>query len=264
MSLYDYTTRWVERRLVRSKKYRRFLSVSNLTKEKFLQEYNVDPNDVQIIHPGVDIYKFKSLDKKACRHEIRSRFCIDESDIIILFVGMNFEIKGLDNLMSAIAIIRSKYPFHKPKLLVVGKGNYRKYRKLAQNLGLKDNVIFAGVWENNIEKIYLASDIFCMLSKFDTFGMTILEAMAASLPVIISNHVGAKDLVRQGVNGFVIENIDNVDNISRKIIIMLNEKNRKKMAEESFNAAQNNTWEFVAERVEKLYQTIIPITHRGQ
>ena len=64
---------------------------------------------------------------------------------------------------------------------------------LAQNLGIKEQVIFAGIIRReHLEKIYVASDAFSMLSKFDTFGMAALEAMAASLPVTISSNVGAK------------------------------------------------------------------------
>ncbi len=57
----------------------------------------------------------------------------------------------------------------------------------------------------------MASDIFMMLSRFDTFGMTVLEAMAVSLPVIISSNVGAKDLIRERVNGFIAEDTSNTD-----------------------------------------------------
>jgi len=78
-------------------------------------------------------------------------------------------------------------------------------KRLAQKLAIEDDVIFTGTWINNIEMIYLSSDFFAMPSEFDTFGMVFLEAMSASLPVIVSDNVGAKDLVEDGVNGFVVE-----------------------------------------------------------
>jgi len=80
----------------------------------------------------------------------------------------------------------------------LARGIIKKYSILAQKTGIEENVIFAGVQKETLEKIYLASDMFMMLSRFDTFGITVLEAMAASsaLPVIISGNVGAKDLVR--------------------------------------------------------------------
>ena len=256
MSLFDYGTRWVEKKLINNGTCRMFLPVSSLTKEKFMQEFSVDPERVQVIHPGVDIDKFHKLDRNICRREIRKRFEIDQTDTVVLFVSMNFELKGLDNLIAAMALTKSKHPSEKLKLLVVGKGNKRKYGSLAQNLGIKDDVIFAGVWEDGIEQIYLASDIFAMLSQFDTFGMAVLESMSASLPVIITDNVGAKDLVRDGINGFIVDRED-VELISSKIGFMLDKEKRQAMATEAYRVAMKNTWDETAGKVLKIYNEIV-------
>ena len=257
MSLFDRATCMVERYLVNNTRCKIFLPVSSLTKEKFLQEYEIAPEKIQVIHPGVDIEKFQKLDRNRCRKEIREHFGIDPSDIVILFVSMNFEIKGLDYVMAAVGKAKASYPSHNIKLLVVGKGDYKKYGTLAQKAGMQDNIIFAGVQKRNLEKIYLASDIFMMLSRFDTFGMTTLEAMAASLPVIISSNVGAKDLVREGINGFVIEDTNNDDMICEKIGFMLDSKTRNTMTKEAYDTALNNSWEAVAKRVENIYEEML-------
>jgi len=256
MSLFDYSTSWVEKSMINNGSCRRFLPVSGIAKEKFLQEFRVDPERVQVVHPGVDVDKFNKLERDTCRSEIRKRFGIDEADTVILFVSMNFELKGLDNLMAAMAMTKSKHPSEMLKLLVVGKGNEKKYRRLAQKLDIEEDVIFAGIWKDNMEQIYLASDIFAMPSGFDTFGMVVLEAMSASLPVIISDNVGGKDLVRNGINGFVVDRKD-IDLISSKIGFMLDKENRKKMAKEAYKVAVQNTWDRMLERVLKFYDEVI-------
>lgn len=256
MSFFDFGTSWVEKSLINNGKCRMFLPVSGITKEKFLEEFQVDPEKVQIIHPGVDIDKFNKLDRSICRREIRKRFGIDKTDTVVLFVSMNFELKGLDNLMAAMAMTKSKHPSEMLKLLVVGKGNEKKYGRLAQKLDIKEDVIFAGVWKDNIEQIYVASDIFAMPSGFDTFGMVVLEAMSASLPVIISGNVGAKDLVRDGINGFVVDRED-IDLISSKISFMLDNEKRGDMANEAYKVAAQNTWDRMSERVLKIYDEVI-------
>ena len=248
MSLFDYGTSWVEKSLIDNGKCRMFLPVSGIAKEKFLQEFQVDPEKIQVIHPGVDIDKFNKLDRNICRREIRERFGINKTDTVVLFVSMNFELKGLDKLMAAMAMTKSRHPSKMIKLIAVGKGNEKKYRRLAQKLDIEENVIFAGVWKDNIEQIYLASDIFAMPSGFDTFGMVVLEAMSASLPVIISGNVGAKDLVRDGINGFVVDRED-IDLISSKIGLMLDKQDREKMAKEAYKEATKNTWDRMSERV---------------
>lgn len=256
MSLFDYGTRWVERRLVKDMQRGKFLAVSALTREKFLQAYPVNPERLRVIPPGVDGARFNTLDGKKYRREIRTRFGMDDRDIVVLFVGMNFEIKGLDTLMAAVALAKSKCPAARLRLAVVGKGNEKKYTRLAKELGILDDVFFAGVWDKDIEKLYLAGDIFSMFSKFDTFGMTVLEALSASLPVLISDNVGAKDLVQEGVNGFVV-NKDDIETISSKLIFMLSQERRKTMAKKAYQTGAVNSWDRVAEKVAKIYKELL-------
>ena len=254
MSLFDRATCHVEKRLIDDTRCKRFLPVSSLTKQKLLQEYKIRPEIIQVIHPGVDIDKFQRLDRDLCHRDIRKQFNIGPSDIVILFVSMNFKIKGLDYVMAAVGKAKESYPSQTFKLLVVGKGDYKKYGLLAQKSGIEENVIFAGVQKETLEQIYMASDMFMMLSRFDTFGITVLEAMAASLPVIISNKVGAKNLVSEGVNGFVIEDTNNADMICARIGSMLNSKTRITMAREAYNTALNNSWDAVAKRMGDIYE----------
>ena len=256
-SLFDRATAWVEKCLINNTRCQTMLPVSTLTKEKLMQEYNVDQEKVKVIHPGVDLESFQTLDREYCRNDMRKYFGIHRDDIVLLFVSMNFEIKGLDYVIAAVGKAKASYPSHNLKLLVVGKGDYKKYSTLAQRAGIESNVIFAGVQKENLKKIYMASDIFMMLSRFDTFGMTVLEAMAASLPVIISSNVGAKDLVLEGINGFVMEDTDNADMICEKLGFMLNREARITMAREACNTAFNNSWDAVAKRVEGIYKEML-------
>ncbi len=257
MSLNDHATEWVEKFLVESSGCRRFISVSNLAQEKFLQAYHIDTDSTRVIHPGIDVERFRSLDRELCRREIRSLWGIGQADIVILFVSMNFDIKGLDPLMAAVAKMKLNCPEEKIKLLIVGKGEEKKYRRMAKSLGIGDDVIFAGVHREELERIYMASDVFSILSKFDTFGITVLEAMAASLPVVVSGNVGAKDIVKQGINGFVIEERTDIDAISEKIGLLLNREVRIRMGEAAYETAMNNSWESVARKYELIYDELL-------
>ena len=255
MSLFDFATSWVERKLIENGQCRMFLPVSILAEKKFLEEFHVDPAQVHVVHPGVNLDTFLKPDRNRCRQEIRKRFNIDESDTVILFVSMNFELKGLDNLLAAMAMAKSEQPSHRLKILVIGKGNQRKYGRLAESLGIGEDVIFGGVWEQDIEQVYLAADIFAMLSRFDTFGMAVLEAMSASLPVIITENVGAKDLVEDGVNGFIVDR-DDIHAISSKIGFLLGAENREKMGRKAYLVAAQNTWDRASERLLDIYQRV--------
>ena len=256
MSLYDYATDWVERTLVTNKKCRHFLAVSGLAKEKFLQAYGgTAPRMVQVVPPGVDAERFQKLDRELCRREIREAFGIGADDTVILFVSMNFDIKGLDRLMTALAVLKAELPREKFRLLVVGKGNIGKYKGLAERLGIADQIVFAGIMEKTkLDKPYLASDIFSILSRFDTFGMVALEAMAASLPVIVSNNVGARDMVLTGVNGFIINEENDPAEISGKIVLLFDRERRLSMGKEAYATALAYTWEKAAKITEDIYE----------
>jgi UDP-glucose:(heptosyl)LPS alpha-1,3-glucosyltransferase len=261
-SLFDRATIWVEKRMVHNTSSTIFLPVSNIAREKFIAEYPFVSDHVETLHPGVDMTRINQLDRSQCRKNIRTQFGFHESDTVLLFVGMNFELKGLDQVISAMAIIKTTHQEPRLKLLIVGKGNVNKYQKMAQHAGVGGDVRFTGVIKDKMEEMYLSADIYAMLSTFDTFGMTVLEAMAASLPVIISRNVGAKDLIREGVNGFIVDRED-IDAISRRILLLLDKEKRTSMGLEAHKVAQNHTWDIMTNKVLELYKNILSSKEDG-
>ena len=255
-SLFDRATIWVEKRMVHAKSSAIFLPVSNIAREKFIAEYPFVAGHVETLHPGVDMTSFDQFDRNQCRKNIRTQFGFHESDTVLLFVGMNFELKGLDQLLSAMAKIKTTHYETRLKLLVVGKGNVNRYQRMAQGAGIGGDVSFAGVIKEKMEETYLSADIYVMLSAFDTFGMTVLEAMAASLPVIISHNVGAKDLIREGINGFIVDRED-IDAISRRILLLRDKEKRAAMGLHAHKVAQNHNWDIMANKVLELYKNIL-------
>lgn len=264
MSLHDLATTWVERKLVYKGNCKKFVAVSRLTKDIFLQEYNIESGLVDIIHPGIELNDYAKQDKASVRKNIRCELAISSTDPIILFASMNFEIKGLDNIMFSLAKLKAQK--HKFKFIVVGKGDIKKYTQIAQKAGISSDVIFTGILsKEKLINLYLAGDLYIMLSKFDTFGMVVLEAMAASLPVIISNNVGAKDLVQDNKNGFIIEDTSDTDNIAAKIALMLDENIRRPFAQAAFHTATQNTWTHVAAKYQNIYEDVLAgKTQKGQ
>jgi UDP-glucose:(heptosyl)LPS alpha-1,3-glucosyltransferase len=96
-----------------------------------------------------------------------------------------------------------------------------------------------------------------MLSRFDTFGMVVLEAMAARLPVILSANVGAKDLVEEGVNGFVLPDGRDADAAAGKIVLLLDAGRRAALGEAGFRTASTHSWEHLAEKVKDIYESCL-------
>jgi UDP-glucose:(heptosyl)LPS alpha-1,3-glucosyltransferase len=106
-------------------------------------------------------------------------------------------------------------------------------------------------------EVALAADIFSILSLFDTFSISVLEAMAASLPVIISENMGIKDLIKPGVNGYVVDCIENPDQVAEKIELLLDAFVREKMGMNAFETAKTQNWPFVAQKMDQIYKSIL-------
>lgn len=256
MSLFDRVTAWVEQRLISDLRCRFLLPVSSLAMEKISQEFSVAQSRVKVIHPGIEFERFNLPNRAEKREEIRRKFGVGAGDFLVLFVGMNFELKGLHPLISALAKTKEKLPENTLKLLVVGKGNQSKYLKIATDLGVSENVIFTGVLTEGIEEIYAASDVYVLLSGFDTFGMTVLEAMAASLPVIISTQVGAKDIVTDGEHGFIVAK-DDAETVSAHLVSLFDGQRRARMGKAAMQKAAQYSWDKVAGMVVTIYEEIL-------
>jgi len=258
LSLFDRSLAAVEDHLVLRGGCSRFLAVSGLVRKIFLEEYPEDPSLVHVIHPGVDRGAYEKMNRDTCRQTIRGQYGVGLDEPLILFVSMNFDVKGLDYLLGGLSRLRQKTPEAAFRLLVVGHGDDMQYRRLASDLGIADRVIFTGVVDRKgLPSFYLAADFYAMLSRFDTFGMVVLEAMAAGLPVLISGRVGAKDLVTEGKNGFVIANPETGEVIAAAVERMLSREFREKMRTAALKTAADNSWDAAAGRVANIYREIL-------
>ena len=258
MSLFDRATAWVERKLVTGYRCSGFFAVSELTRKLYIDEYGLEPSRVEVHHPGVDTGMYEGLDREECRREVRQHLQIGLREPVILFVSMNFEVKGLDRIMAGLSEIKLRRPTEPFRLLVVGRGNEKKYREIAQRLDIDDRILFTGpIPREELAKVYLASDVYAMLSTFDTFGMVVLEAMAAGLPVAVSGTVGARDIVIPGENGYVIEDPQRPAEVAAILSTLLNPRERERMGEAARRTALEHTWEKAAARVEEHYRRLL-------
>lgn len=251
-SLFDKAVISVERRMMSTGGNALFLPVSTLAIDAFRAEYGSLPGTWRPLHPGVDVKRFSSVSRPECRKEVRGRHNMDDDDFIVLFVGMNFEVKGLSTMIRALALARKKSE-ERIRLLVVGRGDERKYSEMAEEAGVGDSVVFAGTRSEGLERYYRASDCLMMLSTFDTFGMVVLEAMASSLPVVVSSGVGAKDLVKEGANGFVISDPLDAEAAAERLLRLLDRKKRDEMGSNALKTALENDWDSLAKTMGSFY-----------
>ncbi|MCX7679330.1 MAG: glycosyltransferase, partial [Spirochaetes bacterium] len=136
---------------------------------------------------------------------------------VLLFAGRLSDEKGV---MEIPQIMERVWKVH-PSAKVAFAGMGPKEKELKEKL---PSAIFLG-WVDHakLPEVYSAADMLILPSRFDTFGCVVLEALSCGLPVAAYNTKGPKDIIVDGVNGYLAKN---VDDISEKIIAFLNDKRR--------------------------------------
>lgn len=167
--------------------------------------------------------------------------------------------KGFKYAVSAFDKISRLYPETR-MIIAGGEGNAgRELRKQVKDLDLEDKVTFTGLITPNTEflKYYNAADVFVFPSAAEGMSNNMLEAMASGLPIIMTPTGGAEELVRDGVNGYIIKFNDS-DDIAEKLGQLINNPRlAENMGRESRRIAEQMSWRKVAQDYQKIYQKIV-------
>lgn len=160
---------------------------------------------IEILPNGIDLTRFQNQDRQKAREELG----LQENDFAIMTVARLEKVKGIEYLIKALHILVSNYqlPTINYQLIIVGDGSERRMlEKMVASLGIQERVKFLGAVDNSRVPYYLsAGDCFCLPSLQEGFGIVVLEAMAAGLPVIASKVGGLLDIVQDNENGLLVE-----------------------------------------------------------
>ena len=176
------------------------------TYDLFKEKYKVRRN-VHIIPTGIEIERFyKEKYSKKEVGELKELIGIKKEDFVILFVGRLGKEKSVDFLIKNHKEIVKKHK--NAKLLIIGHGpDEDSFKKLVLKEKLEENVIFTGKvpWEQ-VSLYYQLADVFTTASKSETQGLTVIEAMAASVPVVCINDESFRNVIIDDLNGFLFDN----------------------------------------------------------
>ena len=174
------------------------------TYDLFKEKYKYTRN-VHIIPTGIEVEKFyKENTDPEKLEEIRKKHGLNKGDFVILYVGRLGQEKSVDVLIESHQELAREY---KAKLLIVGDGpDMDTYKNLVHKLKIDDNVIFTGkVPWTEVTLYYQIADIFATASKSETQGLTVIEAMAASLPVVAVDDESFRNVIIDGLNGHLFD-----------------------------------------------------------
>jgi glycosyltransferase involved in cell wall biosynthesis len=186
--------RTVERLQYRPGQFSLALALTDEVRRDLLEVHGVPEDRVEVQANPVDVEGFRA----APRGLLRNQISVGDDVRLVLFVGHAFDRKGLADAIAALADVDGRM-----HLVVVGDDNADPYERLARELGVRDRVHFVGSTETP-ETYFLDSDLFVLPTREDVWGNTLVEAMAAGLPIVTTDVAGASNVVEQAGAGFVV------------------------------------------------------------
>lgn len=235
----------LERRAVRNPRVAGFHVDAPLVRDHLVRFYGVDPGRITVARPGVDLAVFTPPpDRIAARAEVGLP---TDDRFLVLFSGHDFERKGLDRAIEALAAMREP-----GELVVLGRSSAEAaHRRLAGERGVADRVRFVGD-HGASERFYRAADAFLLPTRSDIWGVTVVEAMATGLPCVVSSGAGSSAVVDDGRSGFVVPEPTPVDALAAALDrLAASSELRRAMGAAGQEIARDHSWQAHGALVER-------------
>ncbi len=212
-----------------------YLTNSQAAANKTVHTEKVSPDRITIIKNGLEIEKFKQSLKN--RIQQRSEWGLDDSHTII---GVVANIRPLKNIESLIASAEELVPeFDKIRFVWVGWGSREPYIELVKTKGLARHFLFPGP-TSEVAKCLNAFDIGVLCSKSESLSNSLIEYMAAGLPIVASKVGGNSEAITHGQTG-MLYSIDKPEELTKYLLLLLSDQslakslgNKARLVAESF------------------------------
>lgn len=226
----------------------RFVCASEGVAEELREYFPRQADRVIAIQNGVDVDAFTPAARAQEASDLRAELAIPAGRLVAIFVGSEWERKGLEPVIHALALTNGW------DLLVVGNGDRDRYRDMAEQLGVADAVHLFGV-SRDVAPLYQLADAFVFPSSYEAFPLVALEAAASGLPVLATPVNGIRELVQDGANGFLISRQP------RSIADRLNQlaadpQLRARLGRAARRAALDYSWERMVARHDELFSAL--------
>ncbi len=210
--------------------------------------------DSVVINNGIDQKRFNPAGEFK---DIRKELSIPETDILILFIARFTSHKQPLTLIKAFSAIAAAHP--SLKLLLVGEGDQKaEALELVAKSGLQNSILFQP-FRSDVPDVLAAADIFVLPSLWEGLPIGLLEAMSMGKAVIASNVDGSREVVKNEVNGLLIETDKLIENLSAALLQLSNNKEKRMQlgagaiatVREDFNALT------MTRQIEKIYSDLV-------
>ncbi len=232
---------------IRLNVHRYIVCFCKIEEDNFVEYYPKAKGKVVIIPNGVNTGMFRPV--HSLRTEKRKEIQLGAEDFILMFVGHEFERKGLGYVIESLQHLPEKVC-----LCVVGGGaeeNIRHYRKMSERLHLGRRVRFLGT-RADIPGLLNACDVFVLPTSAEAWPLVGLEAMACGVPALMTPVGGIPEYLKDGVNGFFIER--DASDIAEKVQRLMSDP---ELMGKMKNAARETSIQYSWETVARKYLSLI-------
>lgn len=232
----------------------KFLVNSESVKIHISEYENIPLDKIDVVYNGVDSSLFRQIYNS---HTLRQKYGLKDCEYVV-GIAANFSrpVKRVDIFIKAAAAVHKKIP--NVKFMILGGGYLREdLERLAISLNIVKYVIFTGLVEN-IAPVLSVWDVGVISSDSEGFSNSILEYMAAGLPVVATNVGGNSELVKDGASGFLVPPDDYLA-LAEKIVYLLSDpKLREKMGKEGLCIVRKKfAWDKKIKEIEQYYCQIL-------
>ena len=188
-------TRW----LINNAVYK-VIAVTQAVKQAMINS-GVQADKIEVVHPGQNVQCFRASGQY--RSAVRAEYKISDDDIVIAAAGKLHPGKGVYELLEAVKQLSATRQHL--KVMYIGDGEERNnLPERAKELGMADQIIMTG-YRSDIDRLLSAIDIFALPAKgYESFGMVLIEAMAAGKPVIGTATGGIPEIITDSQNGLLV------------------------------------------------------------
>ena len=240
-NLLNPIAKYIEKIILTEIRYSGEITVSR----DFLELKNVN-KQVDFIPNGVDVKKFDNIPVRK------------NPNPTLLYVGRLHRQKNLLVLLEALSLIRDDFP--NMKTFIVGQGSLKaQLQQRAKELGLHRFIVFIrATSQKDLIRYYKQSWFFILPSIYEGQPLTLLEAWASKLPVIVSKVGDCQYLVKDNFNGYVIENHHNVVEIASIIKKALQSKTARIMGKRGYDFVKKEfQWDKSKDKTLRVYKKLI-------
>jgi glycosyltransferase involved in cell wall biosynthesis len=242
-----------------AQKASRILTVSEFTKQDIVKTYSISPEKIQVVGNGCSETFFPISESE--RSLVRNQYTQDKP--YFLYAGAIQPRKNLDNLLKAFELFRTEQDSD-IKLLLTGRKawNFEEVIRTYQSMKYKDEVIFTGyVSDSELNRLYNGALALVYVSRFEGFGLPILEAMNAGTAVITSNTSSMPEVA--GPAGILVNPEQPKSIVSAMKTLATNPQKRMELIEKGFAQKAHFSWEATARECELALREIRLGVNRG-